>query len=101
MGTAGSSTIEQVGVGATINGNGVLVLGDVATIERDGREVVRREVERLGRFVAAARDLKLGWEQVPDDAEVIYLYDKADSGFGYAVNLDWPDGSEWGYSPFA
>jgi hypothetical protein len=20
--------------------------------------------------------------------------------FGYEVNLDWPDGSEWGYAPF-
>jgi hypothetical protein len=32
---------------------------------------------------------------------VIYLYDNGDACFGYAVNLDWPDGSEWGYAPFA
>ena len=36
----------------------------------------------------------------PDDVEVIYLYDRVDDCFGYAVNLDWPDGSEWGYAPF-
>jgi hypothetical protein len=33
---------------------------------------------------------------LPDD-EVIYLYDADDDYFGYAINLQWPDGSEWGY----
>jgi hypothetical protein len=60
-----------------------------------------RVVRGLGRFATAARDLRLGWGRFPDDAEVIYLYDRADACFGYAVNLDWPDGSEWGYAPFA
>ena len=36
----------------------------------------------------------------PDDAEVIYLYDAGDGGFGYAVNLTMPGCSEWGYAPF-
>jgi hypothetical protein len=69
----------------------VLVLGDVATVTRGGAEVVRREVEGLGGFVAAARDLKLGWGVFPDGSEVIYVYDRADDGFGYALNLacDW------------
>ena len=31
---------------------------------------------------------------------MIYLYDAGDGCFGYALNLDWPDGSEWGYAPF-
>jgi hypothetical protein len=35
----------------------------------------------LGRFVAAARDLKLGWGRFPDGAEVVYLYDAGDGGF--------------------
>ena len=63
-------------------------------------EVARSRVEGLGRLVAAANDLKLGWGQFPDGAEVIFLYDKADACFGYAVNLacDWC--SEWGYAPF-
>jgi hypothetical protein len=51
--------------------------------------------------VAAARDLTLGWRRFPDDAEVIYLYDRADTCFGCAINLDWSDGSEWGCAPFA
>jgi hypothetical protein len=68
---------------------------------RDGGRSARRTVDGLARFVAAARDLQLGWGQFPDDAEVIYLYDKGDDCFGYALNLacDWS--SEWGYAPFA
>ena len=100
MGTNGSGTIQQVGIAGAINGYSVLVIGDVVTIERAGAEVARRRVAGLGRFVAAARELKLGWGQFPDGAEVIYLYDKADGGFGYAVNLACNWCSEWGYAPF-
>jgi hypothetical protein len=92
--------VARVGIGGTVNGYGVLVLGDVVIVERGGAEVARERVDGLGRFATEARDLKLGWGQFPDGAEVIYLYDKGDDGFGYALNLDWPDGSEWGYSPF-
>lgn len=100
MGTKGNGTVARVGVGGTINGYGVLVLGDTVVIERDGEEIARTTVEGLGRFATTARDLRLGWGVFPDDEEVIYLYDKGDGCFGYAVNLDWPDGSEWGYAPF-
>ncbi len=44
---------------------------------------------------------RLGWGRFPDGAEVLYLYDRDDGGFGYAVNLTMPDCSEWGYAPFA
>ena len=104
MDTTGTGTLARVGVGVggTINGYGVLVLGDVVIVERDGGEVARRTVEGLGRFAANARDLRLGWGCFPDGAAgVIFLSDKADDGFGYALNLDWPDGSEWGYAPVA
>jgi hypothetical protein len=37
----------------------------------------------------------------PAGAEAVVLSDKGDACFGYAVNLDWPDGSAWGYAPFA
>jgi hypothetical protein len=100
MDTTDTGTVAQVGVGGTINGYRVLVLGDVVTIERGGAEVARRRVDGLGRFVGAARDLKLGWGQFPDDAEVIYLYDAGDGGFGYALNLGCGWCSEWGYAPF-
>ena len=97
----GTGTMARVGVGGTINGYGVLVVGDEVLVERDGAEVARRRVEGLGRFVVAARDLRLGWGAFPDGAEVIYLYDAGDGGFGYALNISWADGSEWGYAPFA
>ena len=93
--------MAQPGVGGTIHRYGVLVLGDVVVIERGGAEVARSRVVGLGRFVAAARDLKLGWGQFPDDAEVIYLYDAGDGGFGYALNLSCGWCGEWGYAPFA
>jgi hypothetical protein len=98
MDTTSNGTMARVG--GTVNGYSVLVVGDVVVIERDGEEVARSRVEGLGRFVSTARDLKLGWGQFPDEAEVVFLYDGADACFGYALNLDWPDGSEWGYAPF-
>src|SRR5687768_10495339 len=85
MGTTGCGTMAKIGVGGTI--------------ERDGAGVARRRVEGLGQFVVAARDLKLGWGQFPDDAEVIYLYDAGDGGFGHALNLACGWCSEWGYAP--
>jgi hypothetical protein len=51
-------------------------------------------------FVRKAKDLRLGWGEFPDGDEVIYLYDKGDENFGYALNLDAPQCSEWGYAPF-
>ena len=101
MNSTDTGTMARVGVGGTINGCGVLALGDAVVVERDGAEVTRRCVEGLGRFVVAARDLKLGWGEFPDGAEVLYLYDAGDGGFGFALNISWPDGSEWGFAPFA
>ncbi len=53
----------------------------------------------MGRFLAHAGALRVGWAELPD-FEVIYLYDRADDGFGYAVNLADSWLSEWGYAPF-
>ena len=100
MSATGTGTMAKVGVGGAINGYGVLVLGDVVAVERDGAEVAWRRVDGLGRFVAAARELKLGWGAFPDGAEVVYLYDAGDEGFGYALNLSCDGCSEWGYAPF-
>jgi len=98
MDTAGGGT-ERIGTGGSINGYDVLVLGDAVEVSRGGASVTRQTVEGLGRFLHAARDLRLGWAELPD-FEVIYLYDSGDGGFGYAVNVDAPDLSEWGYAPF-
>jgi hypothetical protein len=96
-----TATVEKVGIAGSVNGYTVVVIADTIVVRRNDEEIARRTVDGLGRFVASAKDLKLGWGQFPDDAEVIFLYDKGDSCFGYAVNLDWADGSEWGYAPFA
>jgi hypothetical protein len=100
MGTKNAGKLQQIGIGGIVNGYGILILGDDLLVERDGVEVARSRVEGLGRFATAERDLTLGWGQFPDGAEVIFLYDKGDDNFGYAVNLacDWC--SEWGYAPF-
>jgi hypothetical protein len=96
MGTTRAGTMERVGVGGTINGYGILVLGDIVVVAHDGEEVARRTVEDLGRFANSACDLRLGWGRFPDGAEVISLYDRADGNFGYTLNLTWPNASEWG-----
>jgi hypothetical protein len=47
------------------------------------------------------RVLAVGWGAFPDsELGVVYLYDKTDGNFGYAINLDADYCSEWGTSPF-
>ena len=65
----------------------------VAVFDLDGTIT---STETLFRFLVFA----LGWARFPDGAEVVYLYDKHDGCFGYALNLTYPDCSEWGYAPF-
>lgn len=43
---------------------------------------------------------RIGYGVFPDDARCVYLYDRDDEMFGYACNMDFLDGSEWGYAPF-
>jgi len=63
--------------------------------------IVNEKPRGLANFVGKAKDLKLGWAQFENEGdEIVYLYDKADSNFGYALNLDSPQCSEWGYAPF-
>jgi hypothetical protein len=91
-----TATDKRVGTAGSFNGYSILVIGDTISVDRDGEEIARRTVVGLGKFVASVRDLRLAWGQFPDDAEVIFVYDKADASFGYALNLarDWS--SEWG-----
>jgi hypothetical protein len=100
MSATNGGILQKIGIGGMIGNYAVLVIGDVVMIERDGAEVVRLTVEGLGQFATGATRLRLGWGQFPDGAEVVYLYDAGDYGFGFAVNLacDWC--SEWGYAPF-
>lgn len=92
---------QQLGISGTIHEYDIVVIGDTVTVTWNGTLVTQRTVADLGTFVGKARDLRLGWGRFEDKAEVIYLYDKADGNFGYALNLmaDWC--SEWGYAPFS
>ena len=55
--------------------------------------------EWLGRLATAARPpARVG--VVFGRGPVIYLHDRGDDRFGYALNLNWPDWSEWGDTPF-
>ena len=91
---------RQIGISGVINGYDVVVLGDSVHVRKGEEVVTRQTVEGLGAFLVKADDLRLGWGQFEDDMEVIYLYDRADGNFGYAVNLQAEWCSEWGYAPF-
>ena len=97
--TAIKATMEHIGVGGHIAGFDVLIHGDTVVVSTGKSIVSRRTVERLGNFILLAVDFKLGWART-EDFNIIYLYDKGDDNFGYAVNLEAPDCSEWGYAPF-
>lgn len=83
-----------------IGGYDVLIMNDTITVLRDGTNVAQLRVRGLSRFVGTATDLRLGWATFAD-FEVVYVYDKADGNFGYAINLQIASYSEWGYAPFA
>jgi hypothetical protein len=81
----------------------VVIVGDRVTVayrdeERAGQVVTTQEILYLARFVARARELRVALAQVPD-LEVVYLFDLAQDGYGYAVNLQVPPFSEWGTAP--
>ncbi len=90
----------RLGISGLIGGYGVVTLRDTLSVLRGDDEIARRTVPGLGVFVMQAKDLALGWGRFPDGAEVLYLYDRDDGGFGYAVNPTMADCSEWGYAPF-
>ena len=78
----------------------VFIANDVVTVINEKVIVTKQRAVGISRFVKRAKDLRLGWAMFPD-FEVIYLYDKADGNYGYAVNLQYPSCSEWGYAPFS
>ena len=96
------ATVEKIGTAGHVVGYDVLILvGAVFVTDADGTR--RFPVPNRGMSIghlAARPGFRLGWDRFPDGAEVLYLYDRDDGGFGYAVNLTAPDCSEWGYAPF-
>lgn len=85
------------GLFGTVRSYQVLTADD-HVIVTSGAGVKRYDVDGLVRFLEGREGhVRLGWGKLPD-FEVIYLYDRRD-GFGYAMNLDAPELSEWGYAP--
>jgi hypothetical protein len=81
---------------------GLVILADhvIATTGAGSR---RFEVPNYGTAIgklAARPGFRIGWAQFADGTEVLDLYDRDDECFGYAINLDDPGCSEWGYAPF-
>jgi hypothetical protein len=90
------------GYDITMIGDGIFVVYGDATRTWEYYVSKERTGTSFGEWLKSPkpRDVRLGWGMFEDGAEVVYVYDPADDNFGYAVNLDWPDGSEWGTSSF-
>lgn len=79
----------------------VTILSDKPTGARKKTGIVdKRQVEGLSAFIEKTTaeegrtHLTLGI--LPDGEHVIGWWNQKE-GFGYALNVEWPDGSEWGY----
>ena len=93
----------RIGLVAEIADYQVTIVGDSVTVAyrdeaRIGQVVTTQEVHHLARFIRRARDLRVILAAFPA-FEVVYLFDLAQDGYGYAVNLQVPPFSEWGYAP--
>jgi hypothetical protein len=87
-----------IGLVAEIADYEITILGDTVTVtyrdaERASEIVTTQRVTSLARFVERARELRVALAQFPD-FEVVYLFDLAQDGYGYAVNLQVPTCSE-------
>jgi len=71
-------------------------------VYRKNELCAQETVTGITKFVKKAKQLAFGWGQFANDGdEVISLSDKGEENFGYAVNLDDPQCSAWGYAPFS
>ncbi len=74
----------------------IFAADDVLTVLNEEKLVQQRKVGGLSKFLADQRGpvrLTLGQTE---NYRILGLWDRRD-GFGYALNLDDPDLSEWGY----
>ena len=89
----------QTGVKSIISGHvgdfDVFAMGDVLTVTNEKSIVQKRKVAGLSKFLTDQRgQVRLTLGRTPDFS-ILGLW--APDGFGYALNLDDPDLSEWGY----
>jgi hypothetical protein len=95
----------RIGLVAEIADYAITIVGDSVTVayrdgdqERAGQLVTTQRVTNLARFVERARELRVALAEFPD-FEMVYLFDLAQEGYGYDVNIQVPPFSEWGYAP--
>lgn len=95
----------RIGLVAEIAAYAITILGDSVTVayraddpDRAGQVVTAQAASGLARFVARARQLRVALAEFPD-FEVVYVFDLAQDGYGYAVNLQVPPYSEGGTAP--
>ncbi len=85
-----------------VAGSGIKVMRESLPEEADdSRGLYAERRVSMESFLMVARDVRLGWVEMEDDAEILYVYDKGDNNFGYGFNMTDPDQSGWGYAPFA
>ena len=98
--------MQRIGRGGHIAGYDVLITADRIVVSRDaGAGAGETWTHKVPNYETAIGELadrpgfRLGWGRFPDDAEVLFFYDKDDGNFGYALNVTYGEG-EWGYAPF-
>ena len=74
----------------------VVIKDDVVVAEQP---VPLRDGLSIGRFAAAAQDLRIGWGRLPTGDEVVAVYDGREPRHGFVVNLTDPGLSGWGEPP--
>jgi hypothetical protein len=99
-----TNAFARIGRGGHIQGYDVIIADDmIFAIHESSKRHWAHTVPNFGTsMVELSRrpGFHVGWGRFPDDAEVLYFYDIDDACFGYAFNVDWEAGSEWGYAPF-
>lgn len=89
----------KAGVAGAIGKYQVTTFGDTINVYEGEELVTTRNVREFGHFIRRSGDIKLGLAYF-DDFEVIYIYDRLNRNYGYAVNIQVDYFSEWGTAPF-
>lgn len=76
----------------------VFAMGDSLAVSLGRRWIARRHVAGFARFLSRVPAVKVSLGRT-EDFDIVYVFDPQD-GFGFAINVDQPDLSEWGYAPF-
>ena len=99
-----TGTLRLIGRGGHIAGYDVLITEDTIRVFCDGTsQLTPFSVPNYGTSIHELSQrcgFRLGWARMEDDAENLFFYDRDDDNFGFALNVSYPNCSEWGYAPF-